>query len=297
LERGLAAFMKRAMTRIAYVNGRYLPRAAAKVSIDDRALYFGDGVYEVCEVSGGRLIDEPRHMARLTRSLEATRIGWPVTRDALSKILREIIARNRVANGIVYLQISRGVARRDHGFPPNSAPPRLTVTAKSLDPRVNEAKAARGVKVITLPDERWARPDIKSLQLLPNVLAKQRAREAGAEEAWFVDAENFVTEGSSTNAWIVTGAGVLVTRPADHSILHGVTRATLIDVAARQNVTLEIRLFSLVEAFGAKEAFFSSASTVAMPVIEIDGRTIGDGRPGALTLALRRRFHEVAVES
>ena len=237
-------------------------------------------------------------MARLGRSLEATRIGWPVTRDALAKILREIIDRNRVSHGIVYLQISRGVARRDHGFPQNSVRPRLTVTAKSLDPRIGEAKAQRGVKVITLPDERWARPDIKSLQLLPNVLAKQRAREAGAEEAWFVDANGFVTEGSSTNAWIVTDKGVLATRQADHSILHGVTRATLIDVAAREkSVKLEIRPFSLEEALRAKEAFFSSASTVAMPVVEIDGKTIGDGRPGALTLALRRRFPEIAVKS
>lgn len=289
--------MKRAMTRIAYVNGRYLPRSAAEVPIDDRAYVFGDGVYEVCLVSGGRLIDEARHMARLERSLAATRIAWPVTRDALAKILREIIARNRVDNGIVYLQISRGVARRDQGFPPSSVRPRLTVTARSLDPRVNEAKAARGVKVITLPDERWARPDIKSLQLLPNVLAKQRAREAGAEEAWFVDANGFVTEGSSTNAWIVTGDGVLTTRQADHSILHGVTRATLLDVAACEKVKLEIRPFSLEEVFRAKEAFFSSASTVAMPVVEIDGKTIGDGRPGALTFALRRRFLKVAVKS
>jgi D-alanine transaminase len=289
--------MKRAMTRIAYVNGRYLPRSAANVSIDDRASNFGDGIYEVCLVVDGRLIDEALHMARLGRSLEATRIGWPVTRDALAKILREIIDRNRVSHGIVYLQISRGVARRDHGFPQNSVRPRLTVTAKSLDPRVGEEKAARGVKVITLPDERWARPDIKSLQLLPNVLAKQRAREAGAEEAWFVDANGFITEGSSTNAWIVTDKGVLTTRQADHSILHGVTRATLIDVAVRENAKLEIRPFAREEAFRAKEAFFSSASTVAMPVVEIDGKTIGDGRPGALTLALRRRFPEIAVKS
>jgi D-alanine transaminase len=176
--------------------------------------------------------------------------------------------------------------------------PGLTVTAKALDPLIGEAKAQRGVKVITLPDERWARPDIKSLQLLPNVLAKQRAREAGAEEAWFVDANGFVTEGSSTNAWILTDKGVLATRQADHSILHGVTRATLIDAAAREkSVKLEIRPFALEEAFRAKEAFFSSASTVAMPVVNIDGRTIGDGRPGALTLALRRRFAEIAVKS
>lgn len=279
------------------MNGRYLPRGQAQVSIDDRALYFGDGVYEVCEVRAGGIIDENRHMARLERSLGELRIGWPVTREALANILREVIARNFVRDGIVYLQISRGVARRDHGFPAPDVKPCLTVTAKSIDPRGGEAKAARGVKVVTLPESRWARPDIKSLQLLPNVLAKQAAREAGAEEAWFVDGQGFVTEGSSTNAWIVTPDGALVTRPADHSILHGVTRATLIDVAAREGAVLELRRFSLAEAYAAKEAFFSSASTVAMPVVEIDGRVIGEGRPGALTLALRRRFHEVAQRS
>ena len=285
------------MTRFAYVNGRYVSGLRAVVPIDDRALYFGDGVYEVCQVLGGRIIDEARHMARLTRSLAELRIGWPVTRDALKVILRQTIALNHVDNGVVYLQISRGVARRDHGFPLKPVRPGLTVTAKSLDPRINEAKAARGVKVITRPDERWARPDIKSLNLLPNVLAKQAAREAGAEEAWFVDADGYVTEGSSTNAWMVTPDGALVTRQADHAILSGVTRLTLIDVAAAEGARLDIRPFSLAEAYAAREAFFSSASTIAMPVVEIDGRRIGDGRPGALTLALRRRFPEIAANS
>jgi D-alanine transaminase len=285
------------MSRIAYVNGRYLPRARAEISIDDRALYFGDGVYEVCEVRAGGLVDEARHLQRLARSLEALRIPWPIPEPALKVVLREVVRRNLVSDGIVYLQISRGVAKRDHGFPKGGAAPSLTVTAKSLDPRINEAKAARGVKVISRPDDRWARPDIKTLQLLPNVLAKQAAREAGAEEAWFVDADGFVTEGASTNAWIVTETGALVTRPADHSILHGVTRATLIDVAAQLGLRLELRPFSLAEAFAASEAFYSSASTIAMPVIEIDGHAIGGGRPGEVVLALRRQFHEVAAHS
>jgi len=285
------------MSRIAYVNGRYLPRADARVSIDDRALYFGDGVYEVCEVRAGRLVDEARHLDRLARSLEALRIAWPIARAALAGVLREVVRRNRVHDGIVYLQVSRGVARRDHGFPKVPVRPSLTVTAKALDPSVNEAKAARGVAVITRPDERWSRPDIKTLQLLPNVLAKQAAREAGAEEAWLVDARGFVTEGASTNAWIVTAEGVLVTRPADQAILHGVTRATLIDVAADLGLRLELRPFALDEAFRALEAFFSSASTIAMPVVDIDGRAIGDGRPGEVTLALRRRFHDLAALS
>ena len=285
------------MSRIAYVNGRYLPRAEAQVSIDDRALYFGDGVYEVCEVRAGRLVDETRHLDRLARSLEALRIAWPIARTALAGVLREVVRRNRVRDGIVYLQISRGVARRDHGFPKVPVRPSLTVTAKALDPAVNEAKAARGVTVITRPDERWSRPDIKTLQLLPNVLAKQAAREAGAEEAWLVDGRGFVTEGASTNAWIVTPEGALVTRPADQAILHGVTRATLIDVAADLGLRLELRPFTLDEAYSAREAFFSSASTIAMPVVAIDGRAVGDGRPGEVTLALRRRFHDLAALS
>lgn len=285
------------MSRIAYVNGQYLPHAAAGVSIDDRALYFGDGVYEVCEVRDRRLIDEARHMARLMRSLAALRIAPPVTEGALAKILREVVARNRVRDGIVYLQISRGAAPRDHGFPAKPVRPSLTVTAKSLDTRRGEENAARGVKVITLPEERWAHPHIKTLQLLPNVLAKQAAREAGAYEAWFVDRDGFITEGASTNAWIVTPAGVLVTRPTDEAILPGVTRLTLLDAARGLGLEVEIRRFSRAEALGAREAFFSSASTLAMPVVAIDSQSIGNGEPGETTLALRRRFHAVAARS
>ena len=283
------------MSRIAYVNGRYIRHAEAGVSIDDRALYFGDGVYEVCEVRGGAPIDEPRHLARLWRSLAELRIAAPMAEAPLRRVMREVIARNLVRDGIVYLQVSRGVAKRDHGFPAASTKPSLTVTAKSLDPRTGEANAAKGVKVITLPDQRWAHPHIKTLQLLPNVLAKQAAREAGAYEAWFVDANGFITEGASTNAWIVGAGGALITRPADESILRGVTRTTLIDVAAKLGVTLEERAFSREEALKAREAFFSSATTIAMPVVAIDGQAIGDGRPGEVTLALRRAFHDVAA--
>jgi D-alanine transaminase len=285
------------MSRIAYVNGHYVRHAAAAVSIDDRAVTFGDGVYEVCEVRGGALIDEARHMARLSRSLAATRIAPPVEQGALARILREVVARNRVRDGIVYLQVSRGAARRDHGFPITPAAPGLVVTARSLDPAIGEANAARGVKVITLPDERWARPEIKTLQLLPNVLAKQAAREAGAHEAWFVDKAGFVTEGASTNAWIVAADGALVTRPAGREILRGVTRATLMDVAAIVGVRLEERAFTVEEALSAREAFFSSATTIAMPVIAIDGRAIAEGAPRQVTLGLRRRFHEVAART
>jgi D-alanine transaminase len=282
------------MSRIAYVNGRYIPHAGAQVSIDDRAFVFGDGVYEVCEISGGETVDEPRHMARLARSLAALRIAAPVSEAALARILREVIARNRVRDGLVYLQISRGSARRDHGFPA-AARPGLVVTAKSLDPALNAARAAAGVKVVTAPDERWARPDIKSVQLLPNVLAKQRAREAGAFECWFLGRDGFVTEGASTNAWIVTAEGQLVTRQADAAILAGVTRATLCDVAGDLGLALDERAFTLDEAFAAREAFLSSATTIVLPVVEIDGRRIGEGRPGPLALALRGRFHAIAA--
>lgn len=285
------------MSRVAYVNGRYLPLAQAGVSILDRAFVFGDGVYEVCLVRDGALIDEARHLARLAASLQALRIAAPVGESALKRILREVVARNRVGDGLVYLQISRGAARRDHGFPSPEVAPGLVVTAKSVDSRLGEANAERGVAVITALDERWAHPHIKSLQLLPNVLAKQAAREAGAFEAWLVDRDGFVTEGSSTNAWIVAADGALVTRQADQAILRGVTRTTLIDVVAAEGLRLEERPFTREEAYEAREAFLSSATTIAMPVVAIDGRPVGDGRPGPIALALRRKFAAVAARS
>jgi D-alanine transaminase len=283
------------MSRIAYVNGRYLRHAEAGVSIDDRAFVFGDGVYEVCEVRGGAMIDEPRHLARLARSLAALRIAAPLTEAALKRVMREVIGRNRVRDGLVYLQVSRGAARRDHGFPTGPTRPGLVVTAKSLDPRLNESRTASGVKVITRPDERWAHPHIKALQLLPNVLGKQAAREIGAFETWFVDKDGFVTDGASTNAWIVTRDGALVTRQIDDAILAGVTRATLLDVAADLSLKAEERPFTAAEAYVAREAFLSSATTIVLPVIEIDGRAIGKGIPGELAPALRRRFHDLAT--
>jgi D-alanine transaminase len=283
------------MSRIAYVDGRYLPLGEAGVSIQDRAFQFGDGVYEVCLVQDGMLIDEARHLARLKASLAALRIAEPVGEAALRRILREVVARNRVRDGLAYLQVSRGAARRDHGFPPAGVAPGLVVTAKSLDPRLSEDNAARGVAVITLPEERWAHPHIKTLQLLPNVLAKQAARERGAFEAWFLDRDGFITEGCSTNAWIVAADGALVTRQADQAILRGVTRTTLLDIVASEGVTLEERPFSLAEAYGAREAFLSSATTIATAVVAIDGRPIGDGRPGPLALKLRARFAATAA--
>ena len=282
------------MSRIAYVNGRYVPHAEAAVHIEDRGYQFGDGVYEVCEVRDGALIDETRHLARLARSLRELRIRRPMSDPALKVVLRETIRRNRVRDGIVYLQVTRGVARRDHYFPPESVAPALVVTARSSDRAKVEATAAAGASVITLPENRWPRVDIKSIGLLPNVLAKQQARDAGAREAWFVDADGFVTEGGSTNAWIVTAAGAIVTRPADAGILRGVTRATVFDMARELGLTIEERAFSVDEAKAAREAFITAATTIVTSVIAIDGAPVGDGAPGPVARELRRRFHDFA---
>jgi D-alanine transaminase len=281
------------MSRIAYVNGRYLPHRAATVHIEDRGYQFADGVYEVCEVLGGRLVDETRHLDRLDRSLRELRIPAPVGRAALGVILRETVARNRVRNGLVYLQVTRGVARRDHPFPDPQTPPALVVTAKPMDFAAMERMAQAGVAVITVPENRWGRPDIKTVGLLPNVLAKQQAREAGAREAWFVDAGGYVTEGGSTNAWIVTHDGRIITRQADTGILKGVTREGVKDLLVRRNLTLEERAFTVAESMQAAEAFISSATSLVTPVVRIDGKPVGDGTPGPVALALRAGLHDV----
>ncbi|MCZ0736536.1 D-amino-acid transaminase [Phreatobacter sp. AB_2022a] len=282
------------MSRIAYVNGSYVPHGSAAVHIEDRGYQFADGVYEVCEVKGGRLVDETRHLDRLDRSLRELRIDSPMARGPLSVVLRETVRRNRVRDGLVYMQVTRGVARRDHAFPKPGTPPALVVTAKSVDMAKGAANAAKGVKVITLPDNRWERVDIKSVGLLPNCLAKQAAREAGAFEAWLVDADGFVTEGSSTNAWIITKDGVLVTRHADNNILKGITRTTLFDLCKREGIRIEERPFSVAEAQAARECFLTSATTIVMPIVEIDGRPVGNGAPGSIASDLRAKFHEVA---
>jgi D-alanine transaminase len=282
------------VSRVAYVNGRYRAFAQALVHVEDRGFQFADGVYEVCEVIGGRLVDARRHLDRLERSLTELRMAWPVTRPALGVILHEVVARNLVDDGLVYLQVTRGVARRDFPFPAAAVRPTLVVTARSIDRAANTAIAQEGVAVITRPDNRWERVDIKSTNLLPNVLAKQAAREAGAREAWFVDERGFVTEGGSSNAWIVTPGGSVVTRPADGGILRGITRTTLLDLLRREGLKLEERAFRLEEAVGAREAFITAATTLVMPVVRIDGELVGDGKPGPLTLALRQKFHHVA---
>ena len=279
------------MSRIAYVNGRYVPHRAAQIHVEDRGYQFADGVYEVCEVRGGRLVDERRHMDRLERSLGELRIAMPMPRNVLGVVLRETVARNRVRDGLVYLQITRGVARRDHAFPAPGTLPSIVVTAKNLDVEKIEQGAQEGIPVISVPDNRWERVDIKSVGLLPNVLAKQAAREAGAKEAWFVDAKGFVTEGSSTNAWIVTRDGAVVTRAADFGILRGITRTVVLEVIAEHGLKLEERPFTMDEAYAAREAFITSATQFVTPVVRIDGKPVGNGAPGLIATALRRDYH------
>ena len=285
------------MSRIAYVNGRYLAWRDAKVHVEDRGFQFADSVYEVCEVRGGRLIDERRHLDRLIRSLDALRMRVPMPRRALGVVLREVVARNRVGYGIVYLQISRGVARRDPAFPAAAVKPTLVVTARALDRTRNEALAESGIAVISVPDNRWGRVDIKTTALLPNVLARQAALDHGARDAWFVDIDGAVTEAASSNAWIVTAAGVAVTRPADHAILRGITRTVVLDVIKAQGLAFEERAFTLDEAYAAREAFITSASQIVIPVVAIDGRPVGNGAPGLIATALRRDYHRHADAS
>lgn len=282
------------MSRIAYVNGRYVRLREAAVNVEDRAFQLGDGVYEVCEVRAGRLIDEARHMARLERSLKAIQIEQPMDRAAIGVVLRELVRRNRVENGIAYLQVTRGVAPRNHAFPLKPVKPGMVGTARSLDTAQGTARAETGIAVITVPDNRWGRVDIKTVGLLPNVLAKQTARAAGAYEAWFVDRDGSVTEGASTNAWIVTGDGRLVTRQTDHGILPGITRSVLMDMLQPEGLTVEERAFTVEEALRAREAFISAASTIVMPVVSIDGAMVGSGKPGPVAKRLRAAFHRHA---
>ncbi|MDX8524776.1 D-amino-acid transaminase [Mesorhizobium sp. MSK_1335] len=284
------------MPRIAYVNGRYVVHAEARVHIEDRGYQFADGVYEVCEVARGHIVDMPRHLARLNRSLSELSIDWPVSKGVLPLLVREVVRRNHVVNGLVYVQVTRGVASRDFVFPADTLSS-LVITARKADPAAAAKRVETGIKVITVPENRWDRVDIKSTGLLPNVLAKQKAKEAGAQEAWFVDPDGNVKEGGSSNAWIVTRDGVLVTRPAEHGILRGITRTTLFDVAAKLGLKIEERGFSVAEAKAAREAFISSATTIAMPVVEIDGAPIANGHPGSMTLSLRQAFFDVAEKS
>ncbi|WP_337180972.1 D-amino-acid transaminase [Shinella sp.] len=285
------------MPRFAYVNGRYVRHADAAVHIEDRGFVFADAVYEVCQVRERCIVDLSRHLDRLDRSLGEIRIRPPMPRAALVGIMREVLRRNRVIDGMVYLQVTRGVARRDHVFPSPEVRASLVVTAKSLDSKVSAAKYAAGIKAVTVPDNRWGRVDIKTVGLLPNVLARQQAKEAGAQEAIFIDAEGNVTEGGATNLWIVDRAGKLVTRPADHAILRGITRTTLMDVAAQLGIPVEERCFSVAEMLEAREVFVTGATTICLPVVSIDGKTIANGHPGMTAQKMRDAFFAVAEKT
>lgn len=284
------------MSRIAYVNGRYARFADAHVHVEDRGYQFADGVYEVCEVARGNLMDMTRHLDRLDRSLRELEIAWPVARAGLEAIMAETVRRNRVHDGLVYVQVTRGVARRDHVYPV-AARPALVVTSRSTDPSAASARAAKGINVITVPENRWDRVDIKTIGLLPNAMARQKAKLAGAAEAVFVDADGMIKEGAATNIWMVSKDGVLVTRPADHGILRGVTRATVMDVAAAENLRVEERAFSVEEAAGARELFITAATTLVMPVVRIDDHSVANGHPGTVTTRLRAAFFDAAEKT
>jgi D-alanine transaminase len=285
------------MPRFAYVNGRYVRHADAAVHIDDRGLVFADAVYEVCQVQQGFIVDLTRHLDRLDRSLGEIRIRPPMPRAALTGIMREVLRRNRVVNGMVYLQVTRGRAKRDHVFPSPEVRASLIVTAKAMNPAVNAAKYAAGIKAVTVADNRWGRVDIKTVGLLPNVLARQQAKEAGAQEAIFVDADGNVTEGGATNLWIVDRAGKLATRPADHAILRGVTRTTLLDVAKKLGIDVEERRFSVADMLEAREVFITGATTICLPVVSIDGQPIANGHPGMTAQKIRDAFFAVAEKT
>jgi len=269
------------MSRIAYVNGQYMSHGDAGVHVEDRGYQFADGVYEVFAMHHGRIVGEKGHMERLAHSLNELRIAWPMSRPALGVVISEIARRNRIRDGFIYLQISRGVARRDHPFP-KEAESSLVLTARRLPP-LNKEELRQGVGVITIPDIRWKRHDIKSVALLPNILGKQQAREAGAYEAWMVNDDGMVTEGTSSNAWIVTKDGELVTHNASHAILNGITRLSVLEAAADAGIEFSERPFSVDEALQAKEAFITSSTSHVKAVTSIDGKSVGNGHVGELT--------------
>ena len=277
------------MTGIAYVNGSYIPVEEAAVNIEDRGFQFADGIYEVCLCIGGRYWDLDGHLTRMARSLREMRMPMPMSRAALQIVMNEIVRRNRFSEALVYVQATRGVASRNHAFPPASTPLSLVITAKRFSIDDSDAMAEQGIAVITQPDIRWGRVDIKTVSLLPNVLAKQAAKEAGAGEAWLVR-DGKVTEGSSTNAWIVDHDGALVTHPKSFEILGGITRETAIACAEDLQIKVCERPFTVDEAKSAAEAFITSATNLVTPVTAIDGAVIGTGAPGPVARRLREAY-------
>jgi len=282
------------MGRTAYVNGRFVPHGEAMVHIEDRGYQLADAVYEVWAIFGGRLSDAEGHFARLERSLSELSIPMPMSRAALTLVLKAAIRRNGVTEGLIYLQVSRGVAPRQHAFPAQALRPAVVMTVSRVDRAADEARARKGVSVITAPESRWNRCDIKTVGLLPNSLAKQKAREAGAMEAWFVDELGFVTEGASSNAWILDEEGRLRTRDTNANILRGITRSTLLEVIRREGLPVDERPFTPAEAMSAKEAFITGAGTLVLPVVAVDGKPVGDGAVGPVATKLRRLYIEQA---
>jgi D-alanine transaminase len=282
------------LTRVVYVNGAYKRYGEAAIHAEDRGFQFADAIYEVIEVRDGYLVDATRHLARLDRSLKELSIASAMSDAALLHVIGRVVRRNRVRDGIVYVQVTRGAGPRDFSMPPSGTLPTLVVLARSQRKGWADALAKTGIAIKTVPDNRWARCDIKTVMLLPAVLAKNEARKEGAQEVWFVDAAGKVTEGGSSNAWIVTSDGTLVTHPLDHHVLPGITRSTVMDVLKAEGLKVFERLFSREEALEAKEAFVTSATNIVMPVVRIDGMPVGDGKPGPLARQLRLRFHHVA---
>ena len=281
------------MSRIAYVDGRYVPHRRASVHIEDRGFQFADGIYEVVAVIGGRRFDEPRHLDRLERSLGEINITMPMSRAALACVMDEVVRRNRVTDGILYLQITRGSAPRDHAWR-DGVSPKMVVTSRH-QPAPSSQAVENGVAVITASDQRWRRNDIKSVALLGNVLGKQKARRAGAYETWMVDGASMVTEGTSTNAWIVVGEHI-ITRPLGPEILGGITRAAVLDVARELQITVDERPFSVDEAGDADEAFLTSTTAYILPVTRIDDKVVGTGNPGPVTARLLENYHRLIDE-
>ncbi len=276
------------MARVAYVNGRYLMRDMAAVSIEDRGYQFADGVYEVIWVQEGRPVDLGRHLDRLDDSLQSLGISRPMSYAALKVVVGEVIRRNLLRNGHVYIQSTRGVARRDHLVPEGTLPSLVVMASRESqrDAHIQE----QGVAVITIPDIRWKRCDIKSIALLPNIIGKQKASQGNAFDAWQVNGHDIITEGTTTNAWIIGAKGEVITHPANHSILSGITRQVVMELAMEEGLSVYERPFTVAEARRAKEAFMTSTTNYVVPVVSIDGHKVGAGRPGPVTKSLLKRY-------
>lgn len=282
------------MSRIVYVNGNYLPEENAKISVFDRGFLFADGVYEVTSVLQGKLIDFEGHANRLSRSLGELDMASPVTQEELLDIHRELVTRNNVEEGLVYLQVTRGVADRDFAYPKNTSPT-LVMFTQSKPGLASSPQAHTGIKVISIPDMRWDRRDIKTVQLLYPSMGKMMAKAKGADDAWMVE-DGFVTEGTSNNAYIVKNSKI-ITRQVGHEILNGITRRAVLRFAAEENIDIEERPFTIEEALAADEAFITSATTFVMPVVEIDGTTIGNGKPGNTATKLRSVYLDESLKA